>query len=98
MCLAAGHPWLTVGMGALFSMAFRYTLNDVRDLDWQYVNAASSYYDAVFVGLYWAAVVFWLVLMRKSVTVSTTDQTTNRAGLLAYIVEAVVLALTILLV
>ena len=76
-------------------MAFRYTLNKVRDLDWRYVSP-SSWYDWQFIRLTMGrykrdeAYEDWFIL--------SMCQDAYRAGLLAYIVEFVVLALTILLV
>lgn len=109
VCLAAGHPWLTVGMGALFSMAFRYTLNKVRDLDWRYVSP-SSWYDWQFIRVYRTQTIFanGVVPNQREEDVYRHGNRyecsgsyrikIHRAGLLAYIVEFVVLALTILLV
>lgn len=106
VCIAAGHPWLTVGMGALFSMVFRFTLNDVRELDWRYVSP-SSWYDWQFI----RHTLGWVNRLRyrervigshginyfEPIATPEYPVRIHRAGLLAYIAEAVVIALYILL-
>lgn len=95
VCLCAGLPLFAIPMGALFSMVFRFTLNRLRDLDWRYVSP-SSWYDWQFIRLTMGryprdqAYDDWFIL--------GLCQDANRAGLLAYIAEAVVIALTVLLV
>ena len=129
VCIAAGHPLLTVGMGALFSMALRYTLNRLRDLDWRYVSP-SSWYDSAWIiasimvgqlDIPWRdqftikearLIMREHALLIKASEVHWIDRTdgpdlnllpswyvqqVHRAGLLAYIAEAGVIALYILL-
>ena len=102
VCFAAGLPWLVIGMGALFSMVFRFALNDVRDLDWRYVSP-SSWYDWQFIRIAQPIVLGTRdeAIKRHGWRYSTFDiypDDIHRAGLLAYIVEFVVLVVTLFLV
>lgn len=107
-CVAAGQPWLSVGMVALFSMVFRFTLNMLRGLDWRYVSP-SSWYDFMFIRLYRSEVLFAdgpasdqraQDVLRHGSRYECSGSyriKIHRAGLLAYIVEAVVLVATVAL-
>ena len=102
VCVAAELPLMVVPMGALFSMAFRFTLNDVRDLDWRYVSP-SSWYDYGYLmatGAWswkesrwtwrnWMAMVSHTHWINYDLNPPYVQQV-HRAGLLAYIAEAVV--------
>lgn len=104
VCLCAGLPLFAVPMGALFSSVFRFTLNRLRGLDWRYVSP-SSWYDTMFIYPFqWTD---WIGIDAEraihGALYSDADDPTyrrdiHRAGLLAYIAEAVVIALYVLLV
>lgn len=108
-CLAAGLWWMALPMGALFSMVFRFVLNRLRGLDWRYVSP-SSWYDWQFIRAYRTQVLFAHgpasdqreqdVLRHGSryECYGSYRIKIHRAGLLAYIAEAIVIALTVLLV
>ena len=84
---------LAIGCGFLFSFVFRLSLNLWRGLDWRYVSP-SSWYDWQFLRITWhpipreELVEAWHVYMA--------GRPTPRAGLLAYALELVVFALTLL--
>lgn len=109
-CVAAGQPWLSVGMVALFSMVFRFTLNMLRGLDWRYVSP-SSWYDFMLICGCWyregharptprlrrTAQIYHRNLYPEVEFLNLYREAVHRAGLLAYIVEAVVLVATVAL-
>lgn len=102
-CVAAGQPWLSVGMGALFSMVFRFTLNKLRGLDWRYVSP-SSWYDFMLIWGCWyregharptprlrrTAQIYHRNLYPEVDFLNLYREAVHRAGLLAYIVEGLV--------
>ena len=100
-CVACGLWWMALPMGALFSMVFRFVLNRLRGLDWRYVSP-SSWYDWQFI-----KVAQPIVLGTREEAIkghgwrySTFDiypDDIHRAGLLAYIAEAVVIVGAVLI-
>lgn len=97
-CVAAGHPWQAVGIGALFSMVFRLTLNRLRGLDWRYVSP-SSWYDWQFMRIVgYTEREQWHLYGETYKTSYYVRRATHRAGLLAYIVEALTVLIFVLFV
>jgi hypothetical protein len=92
-----------IGSAFLFSAVFRYCLNRMRGKDWRYMAPWSNYYDRFFYAL--ACLYWWTdahlrshkILLKdyhKSTIVSGSD--IHRAGNIAYITEAVILAVCVL--
>lgn len=85
--------------GFLFSALFRWKLNKLRGLDWRYIAPWSNYYDRLFYRV-WNGFVWnlWHWPSRQNIEAAMRMYTTgweesikdiHRAGLLAYIVEAI---------
>lgn len=95
VCVCAGVPLFAVPMGALFSSVFRFTLNRLRGLDWRYVSP-SSWYDWMWMGLSWHRHWRWGIDYARRTHATGYRMfgwyvnDIHRAGLLAYIAEAVV--------
>ena len=100
-CVACGLWWMALPMGALFSSVFRFDLNRRRGLDWRYVAPWSSLYDRVMftIANQWYPEKAWAALLCSGYHRGYSEATkqVHRAGLLAYIAEAVMIVGAVLI-